>query len=429
MQPDGLSPHVGQPTKVGRGFVAFQVAAYRWFWGSSLFASSSGMLEQLAQGWLVLTVTNSAFWVGMAAGIRGIVTMVGGLPAGALTDRLDRRLLVVTGLGIHTFLVTVLGLLVATGRIELWHILLLAPLQGGILALQMPAKNTLIFDIVGRERLLNAVATAMVAMYITRVVSPIAGGLIIKFTGVSACYFLIAASNLAAIGLLLMVRLRPGVRSAREEAWWVNLTKGLRYVSRPGPVRSLLLLSLVSEGLGTPHMAMMPVMARDILGAGPDGLGYLIAAGGIGGLLGTLFLAGRRDIGHKGWLILVGIGGYGLFIVFFAASPWFFLSLAMVGAIWALAVFYDASQPTLLQTLAPEEMRGRVMGLFASTLSSSQVGGFHTGALAGLFGAPVAIGIGGALVFLNAVRLAFAGIGGVKVGRLGEALHREEIQR
>ncbi|MBI4233528.1 MAG: MFS transporter [Chloroflexi bacterium] len=398
--PAGTPPAAEGP----RFLLAFRHTGYPWFWGNVLAVSSASTLEVMAQGWLVLEITDSPLWVGIAAGLRGLSTLLFSLPGGVLADRVDRRRLLAVGQGVNGLVALALAMLTLTGAIQLWHILVAAFLYGTVMAMLWPARNALVFDLVGRRALLNANAANFMAMSAMRIVSPLAGGLLIAATGVSSAYFLICTAYAIALGLLVRVPRQLGGPQGGQPVLGV-LQGAIESAFRPGVLRSLLFMSLLTEVFGFSYHFMLPVMARDVLRVGASGLGLLTSAGGAGGLAATLLVASLGDVRWKGVLLVAAAAGFGLFLVLFAASPWFPLSLVLLGMAAAMAATYDTALGTLLQSIVPDRMRGRTMGLYVFTFGFTPLGGFQAGAIAGFLGAPIAIAVGGALVVANALRL------------------------
>ena len=207
------------------------------------------------------------------------------------------------------------------------------------------------------------------------------------------------------------MRLRVTPRDASPEETgnrtpWRDLKEGVRYVFTTPVVRTLILLAFVAEMFGWSSESMMPVMAREEFKVGATGLGYLMSAAGAGATVSTVILSYIGDFGDKGRLIGVGLGGFALFLVLYAFSPWFPLSLVLIALAYGLAMVYETTLSTLLQTVVPDEMRGRVLSFQAFTWGVTGLSGFHIGAIASVLGAPVAIAIGGGVVLANALRLA-----------------------
>ncbi|MCZ6789313.1 MAG: MFS transporter [Chloroflexi bacterium] len=386
---------------VSRLFLAFGSRPYRWLWANSVLASLGRMTEMLVQGWLVLLVTDSVFWVGASAGLRGVGTVGFGLIGGVIVDRMDRRkvLLVTQLLGAGVALLV--ALLVVTDTVKLWHLLLVAVLQGMMMAVAMPARNALTFDIVGKERLVNALALNMMALNITRSVGALIAGVMIDSVGVGRVYYMISGSlALASVVLVFMEGDYPPT-GAREPVWR-NAREGVVHVWNNRPVRSLLSLSLLVEGFAFSFHVMLPVMARDVLHVGGTGFGVLASVGGIGALASTAVVAYMGDFRSIGRMVVMTAGGFGLFLVLFALSPAlpssFAVALVALLLVGAMSMAYDTTMGALLQLLVPDAVRGRVMGLYVLTFGFTPLGGFVAGAIASVVGAPIAVGLGGGVV-------------------------------
>ena len=282
-----------------RLLLAFEVVQFRWFWSSILFSSMSMGVRMLAQGWLVLEITDSPFWVGAVAGFQGLGVVGFGAFGGTIVDRFDKRKVLATVHFIGGGVAFLTGALVITGYVELWHMLIIALIQGLLMATQLPASNSLAYQIVGPQRLLNAMATRLMAMNMSRIIgSLIAGALITKY-GVGSSYLFAGSGSLLGLGLLWFVK-GSFQASTQREPFWQATRRGLRYIWGAANIRGLLLYSLIMEAFGFAHFVMMPVMARDVLNVGATGLGYLSAASGIGSTLSTLAVASLGDFKNKG---------------------------------------------------------------------------------------------------------------------------------
>lgn len=402
--PEGIATYPEEPTGLRRLFMAFQVPGFRWLWLAGTSMSVGWTVESLAQGWLVLQLTDSPFWVGAVSGVRGVCQFLMSIPGGALADRLDRRRLVIA-VHLCAFLTTLpLIVLVFTKTIAAWHMLIFAGAAGTIGAINAPATNTLTYDVVGGARLLNAAAFRFLGMSLIRIVGALAGGFILDWAGPGGNYTVAAGASMVATGWLLL--LKPPARPAQGgEAFTLAVKAGLRYAMRTPPLRRLLLLSLATEFFAFSYLWMMPVMARDVLDVGARGLGYLSAMQGVGMLTAMLLLVSLGDFRNKGGLLLGSTFGFGLFIALFGLSPWFALSLFLVGVVGGMGSLYDSSMSTMLQLTVSEEMRGRVMGLYTSTWGLNQVGGLALGGIATALGAPIALAITGGMAAANALRL------------------------
>jgi MFS family permease len=360
-------------------------------------------VEILGQGWLVLQMTDSPFWVGVAAGIRGSVEVIFSIVGGAWADRFDHRKLLIWTQVATAILALGLALLVFMDLAQLWHVLLIVAAGGSLVAIGQPASRALEFDVVGAQRILNASALRFLGGSIVQIAAALAGGFIIDKIGVEGNYALSSGAVVVAAGLLLFLRVQTVHK--RREPFITAIRAGLGYSLRTPRVRQLLLLSLMVECFGFSYLYMMPVVARDILAVGPTGLGYLMAMMGVGQLIAMLVLASLGDPRRKGFLLFASTFSFGLFIVFFGLSPWFSVSLALVAVLAGSAAIYDSAMATLLQIAVSSDMRGRVMGLYVSTWGLNQVGGFGLGGIGTLLSVPVALAISGGVIAVTALRL------------------------
>ena len=386
---------------LSRLFLAFGSRSYRWLWANSVLASLGRMTEMLVQGWLVLLVTDSAFWVGASAGLRGVGTVGFGLIGGVIVDRVDRRKVLLGSQLLGAAVALVVALLIIADVVQLWHLLLVAVLQGMMMAVAMPARNALTFDIVGKERLVNALALNMMALNITRSIGALIAGVMIDSVGVGGVYLMISGSlAVAAVVLAFMEGSYPPVGA--QEPVWRNAREGVAHVWHNRPVRSLLSLSLLVEGLAFSFHVMLPVMARDVLHVGGTGFGVLASVGGVGALVSTAVVAYMGDFRSIARMVVMTAGGFGLFLVMFALSPAvpfsFAVALVALLLVGAMSMAYDTTMGALLQLLVPDAVRGRVMGLYVLTFGFTPLGGFFAGAVASVLSAPIAVGLGGGVV-------------------------------
>ncbi|MSQ14149.1 MAG: MFS transporter [Dehalococcoidia bacterium] len=392
------------PSGLGRYFLAFQSPGFRLLWGNSFLTWLAFTLEMLGQGWLVLQLTDSPFWVGATAGIKGVSQVVFSVAAGALVDRMDRRKLLLTVQAIGAIATAALAALVLTDAVHLWHVLLIVTLGGTAAAMNFPANAALTYDVVGPARILNASAFRFMGGSAVRILGALAGGYIIDRLGVGANYTAACGAYLAG-GVSLLFLKSPPAASRRDEPFLRAVQAGLTYSLHEPRVRRLLFLSLVTEFFGFSYIQMMPVMARDVLKVGATGLGYLTAMGGVGSLVAMLGLASLGDFKQKGWLLVGTVTGFGAAILLFSLSPWYSLSLALAAVIAAFSSTYDSTISTVIQMTVASEMRGRVLGLYVSTFGTNQIGAFLAGGLATLVSAPFALAIGGIVVTANGLRL------------------------
>jgi MFS family permease len=384
--------------------LAFKVPGYRWLWVNALFTAATFTVETLSQGWLMLLLTNSPFWVGLAAGMRGASQAVFSIPAGFLADRLDRRKILIVTQCIGAVATLTVGVLVLTHIIRPWHMFVYVILAGAVYSANRPCVNGLIYDVVGESRLLNASALQSMAGSIFRIFGALAGGIIIDKLGVGQNYLFVSTCYLAGTGALLLLKSPATIRWSAEPLFG-GVAAGLRYAMRSRQVRHLLTLSFMNEAFGFSFFTMLPVMARDVLRVGGIGMGYLTAMSGVGQLAATLRIAARGDMRNKGRMLVAAALGFGIFVTLFGLSPWFLVSLAFITLIGFTSSTYDATMATAIQLTASDRMRGRILGLYSVTLSLSPLGGLVTGTVAALLNTPLAVALSGIVVIGGALGL------------------------
>lgn len=392
-------------------FSALRHRNYRLYWLGMLVAIIGLQVQMVAQSWLVYQLTDSPALLGMVGLTQAIPTLVLTLFGGVVADRVDRRRLLLTTQGATGLLLLLLATLVATDHIQLWHIFAVAFLVGAVSAFDQPARMALVPHLVAREDLLNAVAMTSMVWQSSRIVGPALAGLLIGLVGIAPCFYLTTLGVLGMVLALKAVQVPPVAPPAGSRNVLRNLGEGVGYVWRNPIFRSLIGLTFFNSLFGMSYVAMMPVFARDVLAVGSQGYGLLMGVSGVGALIGTTTLASLGNVRHKGPLLLAGAAGFGSFIVLFALSRFYPLSLGLLFCMGAVSSVYMTTVNTLLQSLVPDELRGRVMGIYSLTWSIMPLGGFLSGSIADRFadpavGAPFAVGLGGTLVALMAVALA-----------------------
>ena len=395
----GAVPQPSNPVKAYflRIFESLQVPAYRLLWAGSMMGGMRLIAIFVARSWLVLTLTDSAFWVGAAVSMRGVMQIALGGFSGALLDRMDRRKLLIYADVTATLIAGAIGLLVWLELIQLWHIILGAALEGACMSVRWPAINTLVKDIVGPARTLNASAAQMVSFNIGNVASSALAGVLIAGFGVEAGYGLGVLCGV--VGYLLYWAI-PGVYRpvAQKEAFFTAFRTGLRYLWERPSLRSIIFLSFLMSLLGWSHFTLNSVMARDVLNADASGYGFLTTAGAIGATLATMALAGLGDFPNKARLALITGVGTALLLVAFALSRSYPLSLVLQGLVNATLFSFEAILTAGILLATDSRMQGRVQGLYSMVFGFTWIGGLVLGAIAAQTSAPTAIAVGGITV-------------------------------
>ena len=393
------SPSASSDRFLTRLLSSLSIPAYRWLWFNSVFGSMRLITVFVTRGWLVLELTNSPFWVGAAPAVRGIVQITLGLFAGVLLDRINRRsALFVSEIG-ATAVSAVLGVLVFTGQIELWHVIVGAVVEGMAMSVRWPAINTLIVQVVNRDQLLNASAAQMLGFNVGNVVASAVAGLVVATYGIEYGYFFSAVCGVVGAVCILWIvgDFRPKTVEKAEPVFQA-IKEGLVYIGQYRALIWLIALGLLMALFGWSNLTMLPVMARDVLGQDASGLGYLTGVGAFGSLLSTAFVASLGDYKDKTRLVLVAGALTTAGIIAFSFSTWFALSLVLAGVMQAALMAFEVTLTATVLLITDDEMQGRVQGIYTQVFGFTWVGGVLLGSIAEYAGAPLAIALGGGAI-------------------------------
>lgn len=377
---------------------------FRTFWIAGAFGDVSLLAYFAVHGWLVLQITDSPWWVGISSFLGGLTMVVFSPIGGVVIDRVKKtRAVQVAGLfrGVGA---VVIAALIFSDSIQLWHVLLFPVFSGITASVRIPGLMALSLDIVGRKRLVSATAARMFSMMGMGVLVPLAVGRLVDGAGMGWAYAVMATGDLISVAVLTLVN-PPDRKRADKSSPFKDLKEGAMFSLKSPLVRTLLGAILLNELFGWSHEPMLPVMARDVLGMGATGLGNLLAAGSLGAAATSVVLSSFENPRRKGVMLVAGMFGYGLFLLMFSLSRSVPLSLAALSLAYGTAIVYETVVNTMLQTGVPYNMRGRVLSFQSMLWGVTGMTGFHTGALATFFGAPLAVGVGAVIVMLNAVRL------------------------
>jgi len=394
--------------RLGGMFRALRHRNFLLFWSGAFLSNAGTWMQAVAQGWLVLQLSNSPFWLGVDGFMATAPGLVFTLAGGVFADLVDRRKLLIYSQIIAGIAALVLGTLVVTGVVKVWMILCLSFVTGSCMSIAGPSYLALVFDLVGHEDLANAIALNSTQFQLARALGPLAAGLGFKIFGLAGCFFANGISFAAVVIALVMVRYgeqRPGMRADRSirdrRAFVQDLVEGFRYVAHRPRVAMLLTLSALTSLFGAPYISMTPVFARDIFHLGETGLAWLMGMAGAGALCGALFLAYLGDFKHKGWFVLGGDIGFAICLMAFSLSPSVIAAVIFLFALGFAIVCSVAVTNTLLQKLVTDQMRGRVMSMFMlSFIGAMPIGNLIAGSVAHRFGVQHTLAAGGAIIAL-----------------------------
>ena len=387
------TPAAGPADRVRQTFVALGQRDFRIFWLGQLVSVTGTWMQTVAQGWLILLLTGSPFVLGVAAAARSLPVLFLVVPAGIVADRFDRRVIIIVTTIVATIASGALAILTIFSAIDVPTVLFLAVVLGVTNAFEMPARQSFVSELIGRRDLANAIALNSLLFNSARVVGPALAGILVALVGpgwafgVNALSYVPVLIGLFMIGRVHVPRLGIGARTALPEA--------VRYLRGEPRVAALLGILAAQTIFASGHLILGPTLAQD-LGQGAEGFGVLLAATGAGAVVGGIALAATSDRKER-WRALLGAGialGGGLAAVALTRSyPVTLLCFVVAG--WGMVTF-NASSNTLIQTIVPDRLRGRMMSLYTLVLLGLMpAGGLLMGALASALGSATALSIGG----------------------------------
>ena len=395
---------------------SFRYRDFRFFWGATLMQSLAMGMEHVALGWLVLEMTDSPFMVGVASAARMAPFFFLGILSGAIADRVDRRTCLRLASLAASIVALFTGVVLLTDVAHVWHIILLACAAGSTFAFTMTIRQSYTYDIVGPQHALNGLSLGGMAQRAGAVVGAPVAGVVIHVTGVGEQYLVISGAYVLA-GLTLFA-LRDVGQSApsQRDSVWQNLTGYIQLLRENRTLMLLMILTSITEVFGFTHQTLLPVFARDVLGVGEVGLGYMTAIRQGGGVLGLLFLANLGETNRKGLLMFAAAIGFGLGQMAFSLGDNLLFFLAVLAFINACASMSDTLYKTLMQASVNNDQRGRAMGSWVLSIGSAPIGHLGVGAMAAALGAPGALLVNGSVLLAASLS---AAIGAPRIRRLG----------
>lgn len=407
----GVKPAMEIEAAAGKKAGRFQALAalrhrnFRLFWSGQLISLMGTWMQNMAQGWLVLQMTNSPFLLGLVSAIQFTPLLVLALFAGVVADRVPKRRLLIFTQSSLMLLAFILGILTLTGVVRYWQVLILAGLLGIANTFDMPARQAFVVEMVGKEDLMNAIALNSSIFNAARIVGPALAGLVIGRLGMAASFLLNGASFLAVIAGLLLIRIPEKIdwhHQAAAEGIGEKIAEGLQYIRRtPVVLRTVVLMALVSI-FAMNFNVLIPVLARDTLGQQAEGYGLLMSSSGVGALAGAIFLAVISSRGPRPWLLMGGAAGLCLFQLFLAGTRSYALALLFLGLTGWSMITFTASVNTTLQLNVPDNLRGRVMSVYSLVFGGvTPIGSMFSGSIAHLWGAPAGLAAGAILGLIS----------------------------
>jgi len=378
-----------------RTFAALRHRNYRLYWFSQLVSLTGTWMHTVAQGWLILELTNQPFWLGAVGAAGTLPVLALSLFGGVAADRLPKRSLLIATQSVSTAVALTLGVLALLGQAQVWQVIAAALLLNVANALDLPARQSFVVEMVGREDLLNAIALNSLTFNAARVIGPAIAGVIVATAGTAACFLVNAASFVPVIAALALMRGLPPKRLSDGGSMLSHLREGFVYAARERRFQGLIGLVAAASFFGFPCVTLLPSFARDVLHTDARGYGALMAVTGVGAIASVLALASRQK--SVGGAVVAGAGLlFGGSLVLFAASRSFLTAVPLLLLAGAGMVAQAATANTLVQSMVPDALRGRIMSMFTLVLMGAMpLGNILIGALAGLIGTMAAVAIFG----------------------------------
>lgn len=392
--------------RVGFAFRALKNRNFRLFFFGQLVSLMGTWIQNIALGWLVYRMTDSAVWLGII-GFAGQIPALFLTPfAGVYADRLDRRRVLLVAQVVPMLLALTMGTLILTNSVEVWHVATVAVLNGVVLAFDNPFRHAFLIDMVGDKELLqNSVALNSTLFNSARFIGPMVGGFLIAWVGEGICFMINGVSFLAVVFSLLAMKINPINRKGEHGSVLSDMLEGAKYAFSFKPIRYLLMLVITTGFLGLPFQVFLPVFARDILGGDSQLLGFLTGALGAGALTGAIYLASRKSVATLPKLIFGSAIIFALGLMSMSLSTNTALSLVLLYITGFGMIVLYASTNTLLQTIVDDGKRGRIMSLYGmSFLGVTPLGSLLLGTISGSIGVQITLLLS-SMVSLGAVVL------------------------
>ena len=370
---------------------------YALFWSTDLLGSVGHFVQEVALFWITYEITGSA----MALGVLGLCSaaprLIFGAFSGVLVDRYDRKLLLILVQFISAIPIVIFLAIYAFGVLEFWHLLVLEIVFGSIRAINPSAAQSILAELVPREDVMNAVSLYTVGFNIARIAGPSLGGLLILWIGVGGCYAVFALTLLLSGVGMLFIRTDKEQSVKPEESFLREFKEGFHYVWHEPVILSSIVAAYTFAVFIVTYQSFLPVFAKEVLQVGPEGLGMLMAAPGLGGIASLSFLASVGERWNRARLLWIMTTTTPIFLMLFCASPIFWLSVALLAFVGAGQVSFRTISRVIIQIEAPRSLMGRVMSVFNLDQGMRSIGSIVLGASATLFGASLGIAIAAAV--------------------------------
>lgn len=380
---------------------------YALYWVGLLISATGSWMQNVAQGWLVFDLTGSKLYLGIVGAAGTLPMLFLALPGGVIADRFNKRRITILTQFLAMLQALVLGLLTVTGLIKPWHIVALASFMGLVNSLDVPARQAMTVEIVGKADLLSAVALNSSAFNGARILGPAVAGVIVGVSGAGVCFLVNAASYLAVIVSLFIIRPTPLGATSRDVGMISQIREGLAYARRNSLIRDLLLLTGIASVFGLQYGTLIPALAKEVLKVGPERFGILVSSAGVGSVVAAVSVAALGHLFSPRRVVAVGSILAPLGIVALSLTRQYLLAATCLVVIGFGMMLFLAVSNSLVQVAAPDELRGRILSLRTLVfMGVAPIGSLQVGWLAQHFGVQTSLTIGGVFCLISALYFA-----------------------
>ena len=360
-------------------------------WAAGGLDNAGRWMDTVVMGLLVLDLTDSAFQVALLFVFRWVPMLAFALISGMIADRANRWAVMMLARSVAVAATAVILALVLTGAVEPWHVFIASFFLGCLFVAEFPSRRSLIYDLVGSDRIVSAMSLETINMTIGRFAGPFMAGLLIELTGFKGPYIFLMVVYIIALVLIMVLETRGPVRVKLSYSFWSTVSRGFKYSLNNSAIRSVLIITLIMNAMAFSVESLFPVVARDHLGVGAGLTGILISAQAIGSLAAATVIASLAVVRYHGRIFCLGLSLQLLSLLFFAVSPWYSLSFLMLLLAGLGAAGYSTMQSTIILISAEPEMRGTALGMLGQCIGVAAVGGLAVGIVANFFTAQAAI--------------------------------------
>ena len=360
-------------------------------WAAGGLDNTGRWMDVVVMGLLVLELTDSAFQVALLFVFRWVPMLAFALISGMVADRANRWAIMMVSRMVAVTTTGAVLVLVLADAVEPWHVFIASFFLGGLFVLEVPSRRSLIYDLVGSDRIVSAMSLETINSTLGRFMGPFLAGLLIELTDFSGTYIVLMVVYIVAFVLILVMKGRGPVRAPSPYAFWSTVSRGFKYSLNNSVIRSVLLITLIMTAMAFSVDSLFPVVAKNHLGVGPGLTGILISAQAIGSLAAASVIASLAVIRYHGRIFALGLVLQLISLLFFALSPWYPVSFLMLMLAGLGAAGYSTMQSTIILISSEPEMRGTALGMLGQCIGVAAVGGLAVGVVANYFSAQAAV--------------------------------------